>query len=450
MPPKKQNQAAAPNPNRQHTMRTRGQGFSPSGARTLESIASSHGTRRSRKQPLRKLKAEAEDDTPAANFTSSIHDTPSQDSSSINIKSSINDNFSQDADFRATSSAKDASSQDAVTSTTEYSPPPTTTSRSQSPRLETESDSVPQIPESRSTTPPARHTRSHTRSTSPNAEEQQKQQPKSRVISRRPPRRAYVPKKKQNKRTRNDFEASEEEYPHDLKQDTSTQEPSAKRSRCDVTPSGHDKSTPRFMEASPVVAEDSSADDAVAEVERPPRPSRNRSRSASRQPSYPLEANTEDASAEESSSDLQQGDSCLSSIKPFETNGISLTPKPTPFTSTAPMSEPLSDDLEERRKLYKELTGRDMPNTQSRRGSLKFARAYRVEDGDDDEEDLSIIAGNPSPTLNSILRNKRISGASGRSKTDLVRALLGNSEEISKVSCLANLFVDLRMLTVLG
>jgi hypothetical protein len=114
------------------------------------------------------------------------------------------------------------------------------------------------------------------------------------------------------------------------------------------------------------------------------------------------------------------------------------------------MSEPLSDDLEERRKLYKELTGRDMPNTQSRRGSLKFARAYRVEDGDDDEEDLSIIAGNPSPTLNSILRNKRISGASGRSKTDLVRALLGNSEEISKVSCLANLFVDLRMLTVLG
>jgi hypothetical protein len=408
MPPKKKLAPAQPV---QRNVRTRGMGASPGGLRSLDSIPPpppapisiqttrhtrstsqetqgppplAHGTRRTRRDPSLKPKVKA-------------------DAGNADVKTTT-----------STTQAQATSSDNAVAPTLQQP-----SSRSQSPHLETESDSFPQIPESRSTTPPARHnTRSQTRSMSPSAAEQQHKQ-KQPTTKRAPAIRSGNAKSgnvssgisKNKKRSRKDFTDSLEEDLATFK-DTANredEEPSAKRSRREEPSSTlNDQPTPTFMAPLATIAEDSSADDASPAVERPPRPSRIRSRSASRQRLTSADVNAGDASAEESSSDNRQQEELRSPL--IKLSGKPLTPKPTSSSSESNLQNPISDLLEERNEIYRAVYGRDMPVPQYQKGIPRYARIhYRGEDnnGFEDEDEMSFLGESPS-------------GSRGRHKSALI------------------------------
>lgn len=390
---------------KERTIRTRRMGASPGGFQQLEE------TRRSRKQPQPNTQA----DTGAA--TSLIQTTSSKDPAAPTLE--------------------------------QPQTPPTTTSRSQSPHLETESDSLSHIPESRSTSPPARNTRSQTRSMSPDTA-QQKPKAKGKLKSSGPSKKV-AKKLTKKKHTRDEFEACDDEGVAASEKHTAIKEPPAKRSRIEDESYSLEELTPMPKKAAPAVTEDSSADDGTAEIERPPKLSR--SRSASRQLLPTTDENTEDASAEESSSDNHQpAEARASPIKLLQQRFTSLTPKPIPSISKSKKHELMTDDLAERAQIYKEMFGTDMPVPPIKNRHTIYpygkgpAPVYLDEDSYVGEDEVDLDLG-LTPTRQYLIRNGLALKPLSRASTP--QALPSTPTDKLEVSCSPHSSLDFKVLIIL-
>jgi hypothetical protein len=232
-----------------------------------------------------------------------------------------------------------------------------------------------------------------------------------------------------------------------IEEETHSIERPAKRSRTEA--SGYpDEEIAEFMEApretTQTAANDSSADDGVVEVQRPPRGSR--SRSSSRPLLLPsTETHAEDASAEESSSDEPQSqESLLSSIKALQQQRrTTLTPRPTASTSGTPKNiEPMTNNMAERiailRKHFPNMPIPQFKTDQS--GRVIHPKGYNgpdvyLEDSyveDEEEEGLDLMDG-PNYTRQYLARQRL--EQQPLSSTSTPQNLTKKSPEILEVSC---------------
>ena len=305
------------------------------------------------------------------------------------------------------------SSEDAVTTTERQPTPPTTTSRSQSPHLDTESDSPTQVPESRSTSPPItfnnrRTLRSHTRSVSPSVAIPKTSAPKSQQkrntsTTSKKPAPKLAPSKK---RGQPEPDTSEDEVVATSNNNTTVAQRRIKRIRTGERVGASDSAEALFAEQPeenvPAAANDSSADDDTAPPAQPPK--HTRSRSTSRPLPAIIENNSEDAGSEDSSSDAQ---------RPAEANKSPGRRTSLKVQSTT-VDEPMVDDLEVRTQILQEQYGLNMPNLPPSASGVYQSgnQIFEVENNKDGEDDwYQLLSIAPTPKARTMAGRLRASRA---------------------------------------
>ena len=205
-------------------------------------------------------------------------------------------------------------------------------------------------------------------------------------------------KKNNKKRSRGDVEEAE----------NAGEEPSPKRSRRDGADTPNDGSKSTFTEPLATIAEDSSADDVVEEVRRPPRPTLNHSRSSSRPPRT-TNLNAEDASAEESSDNLPLKEALSPPKNQILLEGKPLTPKPITLATESKVPDLITENIDLRNVMYREMTGRNLPLPRYQKGHPKYAsNHYREENisGGEDDDEISLIIDEPFSARGNLVRRK--------------------------------------------